>query len=224
MVATTLLTNLCPICENHGHSNFLKHFITNPSKVGALAPSSHALAVQITDRIPDRSHTDANESGMRFLEIGAGTGVFTREIIKKLGPSDCLDVVESNPEFCTLLRQEFQNFPQVKIHEISFTDFESNPYDAIISGLPLNAFKPEYVAAILKKYEELTKPGGVVSYFEYIVLEKIKKAFLFGEAYERFSQVLRHKEIFVQKHHATHTHVLLNFPPARVQFCSIRKD
>lgn len=210
---------------NEGLS-FLKRFFHNPSQVGAIAPSSHALAVQITEPIPDRSKKSPNEPGQRFLEIGAGTGVFTREIVKKLGPNDHLDVVEYDASFCDQLRQDKdigQN-PKVTIYQISITQFlTTRPYDVIISGLPLNAFEPEFVDAILKKYVELIKPNGIISYFEYIGLEKIKKAFLFGESYRKFSNVLQQKASFVEKNKATSRSVYINIPPARVQCCVVSK-
>lgn len=158
---------------------------------------------------------------MRFLEIGAGTGVFTTEIVKKLGPDDLLDVVEYDHTFCEQLRAEFGHNPNVHIHEVSITDFEAAPYDIIVSGLPLNAFGPEFVAQVLKKYEDLSKPGTTVSYFEYIALEKVKKAFLFGTDLQNFAKVLDQKQSFVEKHHATHAHIYGNVPPARVQYCTM---
>lgn len=205
--------------------SFLKRFISNPSQVGAIAPSSQALAVQITSAISDGSQeaTLVHQS-KRFLEIGAGTGVFTREIVKKMGPGDHLDVVEYDHAFCEQLTAEFGNNPQVHIHEVSITDFNAEGYDAIVSGLPLNAFGPEFVGQVLQKYEDLAKPGATISYFEYIGLEKIKKVFLFGKELKDFEAVLAHKQSFVERHNATHEEVYFNFPPARVQYCQMDSE
>jgi phosphatidylethanolamine/phosphatidyl-N-methylethanolamine N-methyltransferase len=213
-----ILKNFCRDTSFEG-VQFLKHFITNPSQVGAIAPSSHALAVKITRYIDDRSKAKSTGPGRRILEIGAGTGVFTREIAKKLGPDDCLDVVEYDHGFCERLRTEFDKNPQVHIHETSILDFKAEPYDFIVSGLPLNAFGPGFVRETLNKYEILIKQNGTISYFEYIALEKIKKVFLFGTAYTNFCDVLDQKAGFVRKHGNSSATVLGNCPPARVQYC-----
>ncbi|VWD62192.1 phospholipid methyltransferase [Burkholderia contaminans] len=49
---------------------FLRTWLRNPRRVGALAPSSPALAALITADIP--------RDGAAVIELGAGTGVFTR--------------------------------------------------------------------------------------------------------------------------------------------------
>lgn len=206
---------------------FLRRFCSNPSQVGALAPSSKALAKEISIHIPDRSHESSEEGAKRYLEIGAGSGSFTRKIVKKLGPGDHLDVVEFDANFCKQLQDEFKEYidnGQVTIHQISITEYQANPYDVIISGLPLNAFKSEFVNKILIKYEELAKEGAYISYFEYIALEKIKKAFLCGSDYTNFCSVLKQKKAFTKKHSATSVRVLGNLPPARVQHCVVKRE
>lgn len=107
---------------------------------------------------------------------------------------------------------------------MSITDYQANPYDAIVSGLPLNAFDAEFVSVVLAKYEALIKPTGKISYFEYIGLGNIKKSFLVGKSRKNLEEVLSAKQQFTKKHHAVSTSVFRNFPPARVQTCTIKKD
>ena len=157
-----------------------------------------------------------------ILEIGAGTGTFTEEIIKKLKLSDHLDIVELDPDLCKILRERFSHHPNVTIHEISILDFSpSNQYDFVVSGLPLNIFPSTFVEKVLEKYTDLTKQKGTLSYFEYMAIGKIKRAGLnfFGRGQD-FSLVLTKKEEFKRKAKAvTVDTVLLNLTPARVIHC-----
>src|SRR5580700_6192614 len=64
----------------------------NPEIIGAIAESSSGLAKSITKLVPDDSKKYL--SAKKVLEIGAGTGIFTRYLVPKLGINDHLDVVE----------------------------------------------------------------------------------------------------------------------------------
>ena len=44
----------------------------------------------------------------------------------------------------------------------------------IVSGLPLNNFEVAEVENILNTFRRLMKPGGVVSFFEYVAIRKVK--------------------------------------------------
>ncbi len=152
----------------------------------------------------------------RYLEVGAGLGVFTRQIIGQMRPEDWLDIVETDHIFCMALRRQFGHLPNVAIHELSILDFEESDYDAVITSLPLNAFRAEMVDRVLKKYETLVKIGGSLSYFEYIGLEKLKKIFLFGQLACDFKGTLNLKRDFENKYFREIDYVWKNFPPARV--------
>ncbi len=117
----------------HDGTLFLKSWFKQPLRIGALSPSGTALARLITREIrPD---------GGRVIELGPGTGVFTRFIVEKGLPEAQLTLVESNPAFATLLRRRY---PQALVHEMDATRWRlgaeadvSAPVQAVISGLPL---------------------------------------------------------------------------------------
>ena len=48
------------------------------------------------------------------------------------------------------------------------------PYEVIVSGLPLNNFSVESVEGILSQLMKLLKPGGTLSFFEYIAIRRFK--------------------------------------------------
>lgn len=195
-------------------SFFLKRFFSNPNTVGSLLPSSPYLASSMTKNA-------ALTSSLRYLEVGAGSGAVTKKLIKKLGPTDHLDIVEFDPSFCALLNEKFGAHPNVTLHHASILDFKANPYDVLISSLPLNSFSPAYVAEILAKFQTLVKKGGHLSYFEYIGLGKLKQAYLSGEKLSAFNTTLKLKRQFARDFCCESDRIWFNFPPARVLHCQL---
>ena len=53
---------------------FFKQFLKNPTSIGAVCPSSKALAREITAKVK-------LEDAVNIAELGPGTGVFTEEIL-----------------------------------------------------------------------------------------------------------------------------------------------
>ena len=112
---------------------FLKTWLKQPMRTGAVAPSSNTLARLITsDIVPD---------GGPVIELGPGTGAFTRSILARGLPEEKLTLVENSPNFTALLRQRF---PKAQLIEMDVTRMRlrHDPWNnmqaqAVISGLPL---------------------------------------------------------------------------------------
>lgn len=190
---------------------FLKKFFVRPTTIGAIIPSSNFLAKSITKYIK------YNNKPIRVLEVGAGTGVITKEIVEKLRDKDFLDVIELDEKFCDLLDKRFEKHKNVKVNCLSILDWSpSYKYDFIISGLPFNAFDPEFVEKVISHYKRLIKQGGMISYFEYIALAKIKLFFLTGEEKNSFSKTLTTTTGFRRKFEFERDPVIANMPPAYV--------
>ena len=156
-----------------GHRNFLWQFLTNRDSVGAVAPSSRRLARAIT--APARACT----GNRRWLEVGPGTGVFTHELITAMHDGDHLDVVELNAAFCDHLRASV--LPEADgaavLHEGSILDVAlGGDYDAMICGLPYNAFPTHVSRLILRRLVSLLRPGGTLSFFEYAAIRHLRSA------------------------------------------------
>ena len=196
---------------------FFHRFIASPSTIGSIFPSSSGLINSITKKIAE--NLSPNQT---YLEIGAGTGCFTEEIIKKMKPGDHLDVVEYDAELCKLLKRKFHHLKNVTIHQISILDFKAEKYDAVISGLPLNVFEPDFVDRVLEKYIDLIKDGGYLSYMELMGLGSIKEFFLCGEAGENFRKILASKAAFVEKYGSEVVEIYCNITPARVHHCKMK--
>ncbi len=105
-----------------------------------------------------------------ILELGPGTGVFTRALLARGVAEEDLVLVESGPEFLGTLRREF---PRARLLGINAAKLRSTPlFDArkagaAISGLPLLAMPTHKVAAILLGVFEQLEDGGALYQFTY---------------------------------------------------------
>ncbi|HWH56706.1 MAG TPA: hypothetical protein VN682_03690, partial [Terriglobales bacterium] len=83
---------------------FLRATRADTSRVGAIAPSGPALARLMTRDI-------GRHSGL-VVELGPGTGVFTRALLKQGVREKDLTLVECCQEFAVMLRK---NFPEARV-------------------------------------------------------------------------------------------------------------
>jgi phospholipid N-methyltransferase len=152
---------------------FFGEFVRNFETTGAVLPSGPWLASALV-RFVDQ----ADAPPRRILEIGPGTGAVTRRLVAALRPEDRLDLVELNGAFVRTLNHRFATehaFQAVaarsRVFHCALEDLpRDTPYDLIISGLPLNNFSAGQVKRILRTIGELGRPGGTLSFFEYIAV------------------------------------------------------
>ena len=199
---------------------FLKQFGEQFETTGSLLPSSRFLAKAVTRYLAQRG-----DAPIRVLECGPGTGAFTDQIVRHLRPGDQFDLVELNEAFVDVLEKRFSSEPawqavadQAEIHQLPLQEFDRpEPYDFIISGLPHVNFPPEVVETITDSYFRLLRPGGTLSYFEYLYIRPLKKIVTVGATRQKIHAVDRILAGHLQRHRLRRDTVLLNVPPAWVQ-------
>lgn len=123
---------------------FFRAWLDNPLGVAAVVPSSSPLAELMTREILP--------GDAPVLELGPGTGVFTRALLARgLRESD-LVLVESNPNFAQLLRFRFPDATILQSNAALLRRLPIGPdtaVGAVISGLPLLSMSPPTVMQIL---------------------------------------------------------------------------
>ena len=206
-----------------GHGSpitFLRQSLKNFRSIGSLAPSSQFLARGIANQLPEDLPED-----YRILEVGAGTGSLTVEILKRMNGRGHLDLWELSPAFCAVLRQRLAEEPlfrslhsRMAIHEGDIRQLPAQPrYNAIVSGLPFNNFKPDEVQGFLEHFRALLKPKGSLIWFEYLALRKIKSVFVGKARREQLQGITDVTKRFIRGNHYRQQLVAINFPPARVR-------
>jgi phospholipid N-methyltransferase len=141
---------------------FLRTWAAQPLQVAAIAPSGAALARLITREI--------DPSSAPVLELGPGTGVFTRALIERgLDPSD-LTLVEYGAEFAAHLRARFPAARVVHADAARISPaalFPDADAGAVVSGLGLLSMRPRAVLAILTHAFDCLRPGAGFYQFTY---------------------------------------------------------
>lgn len=191
---------------------------------GALLPSSRFLARALSAPLT------AARPSWRILEVGPGTGSVTREILRRLHPGDQLDAVELNGHFVQRLHLSLQHDPRFIPHRhqvrVIHGPVEGLPgeaqYDFIVSGLPLNNFPVALVREVFKSYSRLLKPGGVLSYFEYVLIRQLKTPFANRAERRRLYRVGRLVGRYIRAFQVRRQRVLMNVPPAIVRHLHLK--
>lgn len=150
------------VCARSDFLAFLRSWRANPLRVGALMPSGDSLSRLITMEI-DPAHGPV-------LELGAGTGVFTRALIARgIGEED-LTLVEYGPAFAEMLQERF---PQARVLRMDAARlagrdlFGGATAGAVVSGLPLLSMSPRTIMGILGGAFRHVRPDGGFYQFTY---------------------------------------------------------
>ena len=118
--------------------SFFLAWLANPLRVGAVSPSSRALADAITAEI--------TPSCAPIIELGPGTGVFTRSLIARGIPEDQLALIEYSGDFARRLTRGFPRAHVLRMDAARLRDvelFDGERAGAVVSGLPLLLMPPK---------------------------------------------------------------------------------
>jgi len=181
-LTTTLADNL----------RFFRALIARPKNIGAVMPSSPALAEAIARQIGSHSGP--------VLEIGPGTGVVTEAILEHGVAPERLTLVEYDED---LARHLAARFPRVHVIQGDAFDLDrtlgpryGTPFGAIVSGIPLLnhsvAERHNYMVSLTRRLV----PGAPLIQFSYGAQAPVKAPS--GYTVARAATVLA------------------NFPPAKV--------
>ncbi len=184
----------------HERLLFLRKFLQFGIRIASVTPSSRALVSAVIAPIEwGRART--------VIELGAGTGPITEQLIEK-APSSCLIVVvENDHDFVNVLREKYGNRQNIKILEMDATDLDCiareagiEKADYVVSGLPVPSLSLAAQKRLFSSLERVLTDGG-----SFIQITEIPLVF------QRFYK--KHFESVV------FTLVLANLPPGGVYVC-----
>lgn len=144
---------------------FLRQFARSPRSIGAVLPSSAALAEAMLGPLDFAA-------ARSVVEFGPGTGAFTRAIVQRLHAHTAYLGIELNPTFCRSLAL---TFPQLGFVQGSVADLTHilaqnrvTAVDAIICGLPWASLPIALQDRVFAAMDHALAPGGVFVTFAYV--------------------------------------------------------
>jgi phosphatidylethanolamine/phosphatidyl-N-methylethanolamine N-methyltransferase len=149
---------------------FIASWIQHPLKVGAVSPSSRALARALAAEV------DPSLPGP-VVELGPGTGPVTEALVARGVAPERLVLVEYDPEFCTLLRRRFPGATVIEGDAYALADTLSGivkePAAAIVSSLPLMTRPLTVRVRLLNAAMRLLRRGAPYVQFTYAMTAPI---------------------------------------------------
>jgi len=174
-------------------ARFLKSWLENPLKTGAVAPSGKALAARMAGSI------DPTLPGP-IVELGPGTGPVTQALLARGVAPERLFLVEYSLDFVALLRARFPKVNVIRGDAYSLAEtlrpHISEPAAAVVSSLPLLTRPDKDRLRLLDAAFNLMLPGSPFVQFTYMNASPVPLA-------EGF-------------HAAVSRRIWKNLPPARV--------
>jgi phospholipid N-methyltransferase len=177
-----------------------KAFFRQGRKIASVAPSSRYMARKIIDGI------DWDQARC-IVELGAGTGPITAEIVTRLKPHTNLLVVELDPVLCGRLKARFQGVRNVDVVQGDATKFDAllaerrlPQVDHVLSGLPLPSFPENLRNAVLETSARSLAAHGTFRQLTVMPL-------IYYRLYARYFNDVQFR------------FVPLNFPPGGVYVC-----
>jgi phospholipid N-methyltransferase len=202
----------------HDQRVFWRQFRDHFHTTGSVLPSGPFLGRALARFV------GAGDRPARVLEVGPGTGAVTAHIVQRLGPQDRLDMVELNDQFVCRLLERFDSedafqrvAPRSRVLHQRVEDLApSEPYDLVISGLPLNNFSEAEVRRFLDVFLRLARPGATLSFFEYIAIRRARALVSRGDERARLRGIGRALAELLGPHEFRREWIWPNVPPAWV--------
>lgn len=145
---------------------FARGFLKNPVMVGSVIPSSRFLIEKMLAPV-DWGRADV------FVEYGPGVGTITRPILDRLKPDAKLIAVDTNPDFCEYLRNEFNDSRLIVANRSAadlgtiLAEHDCDGADYVISGLPFSTLPPGVGPAIVKATRTSLRAGGIFLVYQF---------------------------------------------------------
>lgn len=179
---------------------FFTKFLRQGKAIASFVPSSRWLARAVVGGIDFAS-------ARCVVELGAGTGPITAELLRLAPPQCRVLIVERDPDFCRRLRERF---PGADVAEADAGELdrllderELSSVDHVLCGLPLPSFTPALRDRVLNVVHCRLRPEGTFRQLTHM-------PWVYFPMYARYFADVRFRL------------VLRNFPPAGFYVCHRR--
>ncbi len=155
---------------------FFRSFLANPRAVGAILPTSKKAVRDMLDMADFRQ-------ARCVAELGAGTGAYTEEILKRLRPDARLLGFEVDQDLVDTLSGRLAD-PRLEVIHDSAENIENylskgEKVDVIVSGLPFTSLPEKVKRNMFEQVNQVLAPDGVMVAIQYssFVQKDLKRHF-----------------------------------------------
>lgn len=142
---------------------FLRSFLASPRKVGAVLPTSRRTVRDTLDLAP-------LEQARWVVELGAGTGVYTRGILERIGSDAHLLAFEVDSQLSSALASELRD-PRLSVVNDSAVDvarhLDGATVDVIVSAVPFTSLPVPERTRILRAARDVLGRDGIMLVLQY---------------------------------------------------------
>jgi phosphatidylethanolamine/phosphatidyl-N-methylethanolamine N-methyltransferase len=160
--------------KRRNRHHFLAAWLRSPLKMGALVPSSRALARAMAAQVTARSGA--------VIELGAGTGVVTHALVQAHIPPERLVVIERDLRLHALVMAQFPHLNVLCADAMELgavlEEHHIDEINAIVSSLPLLSMPEQVRNAIIHQMATLIGDHGRIVQFTYGPRSPIRRGHL----------------------------------------------
>ena len=143
---------------------FWQRSLKNPRQVCSLFPSSPFVGRAMTEVLGDRIDS-------HVIELGAGTGAVTRQLIRNGVQADKLTLIEIDAQLGGHLRRQFPDVdvviaPAQDLAKL-WNERNGGSVGAIVSTLPMRLFSKRLIFLVMKNSLQVLEDGGMFVQFTY---------------------------------------------------------
>lgn len=182
---------------------FITHYIKAPKQTGAVCSSSKKLSCMMIKNIDFAN-------AKNIVEIGPGTGAFTKEILNRKNDNSYFFAVEINQNMANKLKKEFPNMDIEVQNALNLKEILKSKgidkIDNVVSGIPWALLNVREQLSLLKTIYDSLNTGGHFNTFAYVLPNA--RANVFRKLLHRFFEEVHMSKIIWQ-----------NIPPAFVYYC-----
>jgi phospholipid N-methyltransferase len=164
-------------------ARFLRSFLRSPRQVGSVLPTSQRAVRDMLDMAPV-------DQARLVVELGAGTGPHTRELLRRLGPQGELVAFEVDAGLADGLRRELTD-PRLRVVADSAERLEEHlggrRPEVVVSALPFTSLPREVRDGVLRAARDALADDGVMLVLQYSPLIQRELERTFGDVRRRLS-------------------------------------
>ncbi len=163
---------------------FFRSFLANPRAVGAILPTSKKAVRDMLDM------ADFGQARC-VAELGAGTGAYTEEILKRLRPNTRLLGFEVDHDLVETLSGRLAD-PRLEVIHDSAENIENylsegEKVDVIVSGLPFTSLPEKVKRNMFEQVKRVLAPDGVMVAIQYSTMVQRDLSRIFASVRRRVS-------------------------------------